>query len=208
MALPNQMQSPGGAACSPTQVTLLAEMARDGDRAAFEQLVDLFHEEIFRMVYYRTRVRMDAEDLTQDIFLLAFRNLSRLRDVDRFKPWLFSIAVNKVRDHLRRKRFLGLFGLADDQEEEPCDEEPDKDPDALHQLMEHEFWCEIKKLSQTFSPMEREVFYLRFMDQLSIKEISQVLKKSESAVKTHLYRALRKFKEDAGFLQMLKGEVS
>jgi RNA polymerase sigma-70 factor (ECF subfamily) len=49
------------------------------------------------------------------------------------------------------------------------------------------------------------VFFMRFLDSLSLKEIAQVLNKSESAVKTHLYRAIKKFKDDAAFSQFLEG---
>jgi len=55
--------------------------------------------------------------------------------------------------------------------------------------------------------MEREVFLLRFMDHLNIKEISQVLKRSESSVKTHLYRALQKFRKEPELIKLLKEET-
>lgn len=191
------------------QVAALAEKARDGDNAAFEELVNLFHAEIFRMVYYRTQSRMDAEDLTQEIFLLAYKNLSGLKDLDRFRPWIFSIAVNRVRDFHRKKRILSIFSFSSDEgEQEIPDSEIHGDPGVLQQMMNHEFWGRVKLLADKFSPLEREVFFLRFMDDLSIKEISEVLSKSESAVKTHLYRSLKKFKEDSAFLQVLKGDKS
>jgi RNA polymerase sigma-70 factor (ECF subfamily) len=210
MMQPDHLRSQSGKNGAPQQVALLTERAQNGDRAAFEQLVDLFHEEIFRMVYYRTRSRMDAEDLTQDIFLLVYKNLSRLKDIDRFRPWIFSIAVNRVRDFHRRRRILTFFSLSGggEDDEDTADREIEDDPGVLEQLMNHEFWEQVKQLSEKLSPVEREVFFLRFMDHLSIKEISEVLSKSESAVKTHLYRSLKKFKEDSAFLQMLRGDVS
>jgi len=207
MTQPEHTRSHKGTGIDPQQITLLAGKAQNGDRVAFEQLVSLFYEEIFRMVYYRTQSRMDAEDLTQEIFLLVFKNLSRLKDIDRFRPWIFSIAVNKVRDFHRKNRILSLFSFSS-REDDPdiSDTEATDEPGVLQQLMDHEFWGQVKELSKKFSPMEREVFFLRFMDHLSIKEISEVLKKSESAVKTHLYRSLKKFKEDTAFVQMVRGD--
>jgi len=206
---PDQLQSQSGTNGNPQQVAQLTERAQNGDRAAFEQLVNLFHEEIFRMVYYRTRSRMDAEDLTQDIFLLVYRNLAGLKDIDRFRPWIFSIAVNRVRDFNRKKRILTFFSFSNEEggDLDIPDSEIHDDPGVLQQLMNHEFWAQVKRLSDKLSSVEREVFFLRFMDHLSIKEISEVLNKSESAVKTHLYRSIKKFKEDSAFLQMLKGDV-
>jgi RNA polymerase sigma-70 factor (ECF subfamily) len=187
------------------EVTSLAEKARNGDRSAFETLVGLFHGEVFRMVYYRTRSRMDAEDLTQDIFLSAYKNLGSLKDLERFRPWLFRIAVNRVHDFHRRKRFLAFFGITNEEDEpERGDREIHDNPQALDQLLKHEFWSMVANLSKRFSPMEREVFMLRFMDQLGLREIAEILHKSESAVKTHLYRALKKFKDDSAFQEMLE----
>lgn len=195
----------------PTPVTMLVERARSGDRAAFDELIGIFHEDIFRMVYYRTRSEMDAEDLTQDIFLQVLRHLPKLKDVERFRPWLFSIAVNRVRDYGRKKRLMTLFGLLgsgtrDEDEQEPEDMGVDESPGALDQLLEQEFWERLQELSKVFSQLEREVFFLRFLDNLSIKEIAQALSKSESAIKTHLYRALKKFKDNSDLIQLLRGE--
>ena len=89
---------------SADQLTDLAEKARGGDRVAFNRLVDRFQPEILRMVYYRVRPHADAEDLTQDIFMKAYRNIKNLREPNRFKSWLYRIAVNRVRDFHRRQR--------------------------------------------------------------------------------------------------------
>ncbi len=95
-----------------SHVTFLVEKARGGSRTAFNELVDLFQKDIFRMVFYRTLSRMDAENLTQDIFIQAFKNLSRLKTPDWFRSWLFSISLNRIRDFHRKKRFMTLFGFS------------------------------------------------------------------------------------------------
>ncbi len=179
--------------------------ARSGNRMAFHHLTSFFQEKIFKMVYFRTRSRMDAEDLTQDIFMKALSKLATLKEDNRFKSWLFSIAVNKVRDFHRKKKIQNLFGATLDLEREwPQDAETDPMPDVVEDLAKKEFWTRIKSLLDRLSKMEKEVFILRFMDQLSIRETSQAMKKSESTVKTHLYRALKKFREDPGLIQFLQ----
>jgi len=148
---------------------------------------------------------MDAEDLTQEIFLQAFKNLSGLKDAGKFKSWLYSIAVNKVIDFNRKKRFQRLFGSLADREDESLKGPEGKDsPDALVHLMKQDFWNHVRRLLDKLSKMEREVFILRFLDHLSIKEVSQVMKKSESTVKTHLHRALGKFRQEPSFIQFLQ----
>ena len=191
------------------QTTLLVEKAGAGNRFAYEQLVNLFQEGIFRMVYYRTHSTMDAEDITQDIFIQAFKNLSGLKAAEKFKSWLYRIAVNKVLDFHRKKRFQSLFAsLSDKKNDEQTYPEAADNPSAMDNLINKDFWKQVKLLLGRLPPMEREVFTLRFMDHLSIKEISLVLKKGESTVKTHLYRALQKFREEPSMLEFLKENAS
>jgi RNA polymerase sigma-70 factor (ECF subfamily) len=169
----------------------------EGNRAALHELVEAFHGEIFRMVYYRTRSIMDAEDLTQDIFLVAMRNLSKLREPSRFRAWLYSIAVNRVRDHFRKRKLWSIFrSPLEDEGGKVEDEQPDPGPGPLDRLIHREFWQMVESFSHKLSFWEREIFFLRFLDQLNIREISEAVSKSESAVKTHLYRAVRKFQND------------
>jgi RNA polymerase sigma factor (sigma-70 family) len=90
------------------------DQAKAGSRAAFEELVALYHEDIFRRAHYRTRSRMDAEDLTQEIFMRA----RRLKSVDRFRGWLYSTALNRVRDFHRKRRFLVLSFTSSEKNDE------------------------------------------------------------------------------------------
>jgi len=186
---------------------ILVERARDGDRHAFEQLVNLHKGMIFRMVYYRTQSRPDTEDLTQEIFLQAFRSISRLKDPGLFGTWLYRIALNRVRDFHRKRRVTGFLGLS--SESSDFDIKPGEntdEPSALDELLKKEFWENVESYLGKLSPPEREVFLLRFLDHLSIREIVTVLGKNESTVKTHLYRAIAKFRKEPGLAQLLSGE--
>ena len=182
----------------------MVEATRAGDQTAFHRLVDHFQPEIFRMLYYRTRSRMDAEDLTQDVFLKAYKHVGRLQSPQVFRSWLYRIAVNRVNDYFRKKRFRALFGnVSMDAETFQETEEmavPAQAPDALER---REFWRQVEKMLDALSRTEREVFLLRFFDQLSIKEMTAALGKNESTVKTHLYRALKKIKNTFGDMQEL-----
>lgn len=188
-----------------SEVTQLVHEARTGNRFAFNQLINIFQNDVFKMVFYRTRSQMDAEDLTQDIFLQAFKNLSKLKSVEKFKSWLFSIAINRIRDFYRKKRFRDMFSsdLKTDEEMKRCDDNEDH-YDPLDDIMKKDFWQKVEAILIKLSAMEKEVFTLRFMDSLNINEISGVLGKSESTVKTHLYRALGKFKKEPLMLQQFK----
>jgi RNA polymerase sigma-70 factor (ECF subfamily) len=182
----------------------MVERAQSGDQTAFHRLVDHFQPEIFRMIFYRTRSQMDAEDLTQDVMLKAYKNIERLKAPEVFRSWLYRIAVNRVRDYYRKKQFRSLFGfISIDEDNFHETSEMAVAPEAEGGICRKDFWCQIKNMLTSLSSMEKEVFLLRFFDQLTIKEMSAALNKNESTIKTHLYRALRKVKALAGDLDGL-----
>jgi len=207
MLLSHQKKYPNSGRDRRSQTAILAEMAVEGSQNAFDQLVDLYYNRIFKMVYYRIRSDMDAEDVTQEIFTQAFKNIKKLKDFSLFNSWLFSIAVNKVKDFQRKKRFTSLFGMFPDKKVENDQEyehEAGAESGPLEIVIRQNFWKQFEAILNRLSYLEKEVFLLRFLDQLGIKEISVALKKNESTVKTHLYRALKKIKDDDSVKKLLK----
>lgn len=186
------------AAKKSEQTVEWVQQAQAGNTTAFHRLVDRFQPEIYRMIYYRTRSQMDAEDLTQDVFLRAYKHIKRVESPNVFRSWLYRIAVNRVRDHYRRQRIKSLVGMVSvDEETFQETEEMAITPQAEDNLTRHDFWKQVQQMMEQLSKMEREVFLLRFFDQLSIKEMAATLKKNENTIKTHLYRALNKVKAAA-----------
>ncbi len=178
----------------------LISRAADGHRAACERLAARYHRAVFRMIYYRVGRRMDAEDLTQEVFLQMLRRLPTLRRPDRFRPWLFRIAANRVRDFRRKRwlqRALGTVAGPDDPPEAADPETPET------RLMDRDFQDRLFGYLDTLSKWEREVFLLRFVDGLTIPETAEVLGRGESTIKTHLYRAIRKFKAHPEVREMI-----
>lgn len=190
----------------PSDQAAIAKMAAAGDRRAFERLVDRYHRGIFTMVYYRIMSRMDAEDITQEIFINAFNGVKSLKNPELFKPWLYRIALNAVNDFLRKKRLRSIFTLFTREQEEVgiADSQDRGGPDYLERK---EFWARLKGFLSRLSASEREVFRQRFLDGLSIREISEVMGKNESTVKTHLYRAVEKFRREKGLAELLQEEM-
>lgn len=190
-----------------TDITQLAENAKTGDPEAIEMLVTHFHKDIFKMVFYRTGSKMDAEDITQDIFVKLVNNIHSIRDTSLFKAWLYRIAVNKVTDHYRKKAVLSLFVSKPETEDAPwtASEEKISSETPSDALMKKEFYTSLFNFTKTLAKREKEVFLLRFIDQLGIKEIAQTINKNESTVKTHLYRSIKKFRGNAEFRNILGG---
>ncbi len=186
------------------EVATLVEKAKTGNRSSLEKLIDLFHQDVFRMVYYRTRSKMDAEDLTQEIFIKMINSLSGLKDSNRFRAWLFKMTLNRIRDFHRKKNILAFFGTS--KEIETINPGAQNSESPLTKLEEREFKERLHEYTSRLSRWERETFLLRFVDQLGIREIAEVMNRNENTVKTHLYRALKKMKQDLKFRKLLAGE--
>ncbi len=87
----------------------LVELSRNGRTDAFEKLVRMYDRKIFALAYGFVRDRATADDLAQEIFLKAYQSLPSFRVESGFGTWIYRIAVNHVKDHLRKLRDAGLF---------------------------------------------------------------------------------------------------
>ena len=186
----------------------LAEKARNGNRMSFQELVSMFQEDIYRLAYYRTYSQMDAEDITQEVFVQAYRKLKSLNDTRRFRAWLYSIAVNRCNDFLRKRKYLSLLQFRSSQEHEIMEAGKGMSNNYNDSIAKKKFWEQVRSLLDKLSTKEREVFTLRFMDHRNINEIAEIMDKSESTVKTHLYRALNKVRKDSVFFQEYRESIS
>ena len=190
------------------KIAELANKARDGNRLSFQELVSMFQDDIHRLAYYRTFSQMDAEDITQEVFVQAYRKLKSLNDTQRFRAWLYSIAVNRCNDFLRKRKYLSLLYIRTVREQEFMEEDKGMSNNYNDSIAKKRFWEQVRALLKKLSTMEREVFTLRFMDHRNINEIAAILGKSESTVKTHLYRALEKVRKDSVFFQEYRESIS
>lgn len=82
----------------------LVERSLEGELSPFEELIGRYQQGVFNIAYYKSKNVFDAEDLTQEIFLAAFRALSSLKDRDNFASWLFGIAYNRCHKWYHRER--------------------------------------------------------------------------------------------------------
>lgn len=158
----------------------LARQARDGSMRCFEELVYRYEARLFRFLFHATRNEADAVDLTQETFVAVHRHLHRF-DPDRsFATWIFTIARRKLIDHLRT-----LPREAGEVLPETADE-----ADPSHLLSAREDQQEIWKLaSAALTPVQFQALWLRYVDELSIGQIAQVLRRTNAHIKVILFRA-------------------
>lgn len=176
---------------------LVKEVKKDGDQDAFRELVDLYKDKVYQIAYRMVGNAYEAQDMAQEAFLRAYANIESYDENRKFSTWLFRITTNLCIDRLRKKKpdysldaeIPGAEGLDGYSQLSS----PDKLPDEQVVTMEMQEWVQegILKLP----PKYRTAIVLRYIEDLSIQEISDILDLPENTVKTHVHRgreALRK----------------
>jgi RNA polymerase sigma-70 factor (ECF subfamily) len=185
-------------------VARLVEEAKGGSMAAFDELIRLFQTRIFNLAYRMVNNREDAGDLTQEIFVKLYRSLDKFRGQSRFSTWLYAVAANHCRSGLRKSRRIGFF------ESRSLDEPLDAaENDARHALepvdpgaspatsLEHRELGERIGAVVAGLPEElRAVLVLRDMQGLEYEELARVLDCSLGTVKSRLWRARFRVKNE------------
>ena len=168
----------------------LAQRARAGSVGAFGELVRRFEDRLFNFIRQRTGNEHDAEDITQEAFLRAWRNIERYDERWQFSTWLYTIAVRHTIDVQNRRRPVLNAHVA---ERVPA---PNRDPAArlVHADERSNLW----DLALTaLNEQERSVLWLRYAEELDTKSISRVLGKTAINVRVTLHRSLRKLQKAA-----------
>ena len=157
-----------------------------GNAEAFALLVDRYKTRIFVLVYAKIGHVQDAEDITQDAFLNAFRKLSTLRRWDNFYAWLYSIAMNRCKEFYRTQQRRIDTALQFTQSSN-IQADMDTQSDRLRNQQLHEALASLPE-------MHRQVLMLRYMAGMKSKEIARALRVSPNTVNQRLMRARSKLK--------------
>src|SRR5256714_10476235 len=156
--------------------------ARQGDSDAFRALVERHSRSVFRLAFRITGNEHDAEDVVQESFLRAYRQLGRFESRANFGTWLYHIVSNCAIDLLRARRTRGDQGRGvglDDVMSEPSADQPDPERLAGSAQIQDRVLAALAELS----PMERAAFTLRHYEGRSIAEIERILGLKTSAAK-------------------------
>ena len=161
----------------------LVEQATGCDAEAFGQIYQRYERRIYRYIYYRVGSPYDAEDLTEQVFLNAWRAIGRYQQRGRpILAWLFRMAHNLVIDYYRtQKKEAGL-------DEELVAEKPSFNPGYLVEL--HEEFDELHEAIRRLNAEQQRVITLRFVEGMCYPEVAAILGKREGAVRVLQHRAL------------------
>jgi RNA polymerase sigma-70 factor (ECF subfamily) len=161
----------------------LVQRAKQRDQEAFAQLYEEYFDRIYRYIALKIGDKVEAEDMTQQVFLNALQSISSFKWKGiPFSAWLYRIAHNQVVDYLRKRKKRVAAPL----------DEPMASRDSNPQLMAEQS-LDIEQLlsaTQRLTEAQRQVISLRFAGELSIVQVSKIMGKSQGAVKALQHSAI------------------
>ena len=168
-----------------------------GDANAFEALVVAYQKQVYNLALRTVGNEEDAADMTQEVFLRAYRALGTFRGESKFSVWLYRLTTNVCIDFLRsRARRQAVSLTYDDDEAEGGEMEiPDERFSPEAGLERSELREAVRRGLDTLSPEFRDILLLREIDGLSYAEIGEALQLEEGTVKSRIFRARKKLTE-------------
>ncbi|MEK3885323.1 RNA polymerase sigma factor SigW [Paenibacillus sp. PL2-23] len=168
----------------------LARLALKGDQQAFAELVDLYQDKLYHMAYRMLSNRQEAEDVVQDTFLRVYKNLDRFDETLKFSTWIYRIATNLCIDRLRKRK--PTYSLdAESQEYEGLDgysmiPSDNKTPET--ELILSDTQRIIHQAMESLPPKYKTVMMLRYIQDLSLQEVGDILGMPVTTIKTRVHR--------------------
>jgi RNA polymerase sigma-70 factor (ECF subfamily) len=180
--------------------TLLVREAQRGSRAAFEELVRNYDHAVLRLALHLTGSEAEAQDIYQEAFLKAYKNIGRFRFECSFYTWIYRIVTNLCLDSIRKKQVRKEDApVVQDREGEEYDvlaqvadlrsgANPERD------LMRRELGGRILQALDRLTPRERMVFELKHYQGLRLRTVGEILNTTEETAKNTLFRATQKLR--------------
>ena len=169
----------------------LIDRAVGGDTEAFGQLYDMYADRIYRHIYYRLSNKEDAKDLTQEVFLKAWKALPKYKKTGTpLLGWLFTISHNRIIDHYRTKKDHVNI------DDKIVIEDRQKRPEEL--LEDQYTQQDIRRAILQLPEIQQQAILMSYIEGLEYSEIAATLKKSEGNVRVIIHRALKQMRDILG----------
>jgi RNA polymerase sigma-70 factor, ECF subfamily len=175
----------------------LVKKIKKGDRDAFAQLVELYKDKIYQLAYRMVGNKQEAEDIAQEAFLRVFANIDQYDPGYKFSTWIYRIATNLSIDHLRkRKQVYSIDRQGDGTDDIDWHERiADQAPNPEEQLVKGELQEQVQQALSNLTPKYRSIMILRYIEDLSLQEISEVVKLPVTTIKTRIHRGREALKQ-------------
>jgi RNA polymerase sigma-70 factor (ECF subfamily) len=176
----------------PNATSQLAAISMETSPAlrSFDDVVQLYWPRVFRFVLASVRDKDTAEDLTQDCFCKAYKGWKGFRGESSAYTWLLHIAVNVVRDFARNQRLQFWRRVPSVDPAGVCDWLSDGNLSAEANVVKQENLRAIWAAADAMSSRQQTAFLLRFVEEMELNEIAEVMGITEGSVKVHLFRAV------------------
>jgi RNA polymerase sigma-70 factor (ECF subfamily) len=169
--------------------------AREGDVEAFRDLVERHSRAVFKVAYRMTGNEHDADDVVQEVFLRAYRQIERFEERANFGTWIHRIAINCSLDLLRSRGRHDKRYVRDTEEEDMSRTVESTDPQPDRLLLSAELQQQVTAAMARLSENERTAFVLRHFEGMPVEEIGRTLGIQVNAAKNTIFRAVRKLRE-------------
>jgi len=174
-----------------TDEELVAKIVSKNDTLLFGVLYDRYVRMVYNKCYGFSRSQDEAEDLTQDVFLMLFVKLASFKSRSKFSTWLYSFTYNFCVNYVNRNKQRKMSDKSvsmDDIDYKMADEVSDE---SIYEMKANKLEIALNKVS----PEDKSILLLKYQDGASIKELAEVMELGESAVKMRLKRAKAKLLE-------------
>lgn len=159
-----------------------------GDTDSFRVLVDKYQQSIFNYVYKMIRNKQDAEDITQEVFIIAMRNVHKLKDSSAFKCWLYKIAHNSTLKFIKKSNLLSIIRF--------------KNPTDLDRLqnvnpyeLSKEFNTKLESAINKLKTVEKTLLYLRVLEEMNYEELGEILEVKPATLRKRYERIRTKLRQ-------------
>ena len=175
-----------------TPDTELIQLVLQGNTAVYAELVERYRNFVFTIVLRYISNREDAEEVTQDIFVKAFRSLADFKGASKFSTWLYTITTTSCLTFLRKKK-LEVHSL-DNEKVYAAADRIDSGASA-NQVEQKSRMTMVNEAIKMLSPEDAQVITLFYKGEQTLEEIAKILGKEQNAVKVQLHRARTRLKE-------------
>ncbi|MAB82143.1 MAG: hypothetical protein CMJ24_01750 [Phycisphaerae bacterium] len=173
--------------------------ASTGDQDAWRQVVDAYGSRVYALLFSRCRDAELAEELTQSTFCTVVTKLAGYVELGKFEPWLFRIAMNRLRDEMRRRGRHAL-SVANDtlSSMEITPREGGDQPGLEGESQQQEESAALREAMENLAEADQEIMHLRHISGLSFKQIAEVLQQPLGTVLARHFRAFKRLREMLG----------
>ncbi len=185
-----------------TEDRIFIERAQNGDMTAFRELVERYKHQVYYLALDMMSNPQDAEDMSQEVLIKAYRYLNSFRGDAKFSSWLYRITMNTCIDHRRKKSMKSMIHTQTFDEKELPEQDSSSEDTETHPERKTEanlIQRHIDQALQKLTDKERAIFILRHYHQKKFHEIANIRKITVGSAKGTLFRAIQKLQKELAF---------